>query len=91
MIGCSLKFTSITLGSCVKSFGKSPFALSTASFTFCKAISGLTLVLNSTVIAEKSCCETEVNLLIFTPVIALICFSNGRVTKFSISLGELPT
>ena len=38
-----------------KSLGKSDLALSTASFTFCKAISGFTSVLNSTVIAEKSC------------------------------------
>ena len=91
IMGCSLKLISMTLGACVKSFGKSDLALSTASFTFCKATSVGTLVPNSMVIAEKSCCELEVNFVIFAPVIPLICFSIGPVTRFSISLGELPT
>ena len=90
-MGCSLSEISKAVGSCVRSLGRSCLALSIASFIFCSAISVFTSVSNSICMAEKSCCEVEVNFLIFAPVIPLICFSSGRVTRFSMSLGELPT
>ena len=83
-IGNSEKSISITIGS--KS--KSPFALSTPSFTSCKAVFSSISVLNSTIIEELSCKEEEVSFLI--PLIDFNSFSIGLVIKFSISAGEFP-
>ncbi len=91
MIGMSEKANSCTLGNWVRSAGRSVWALSTASLTFCFAISGLMSVSNSTMIKLKSVCEVELILFTFAPEIPFICFSIGRVTRFSISVGEFPT
>ena len=44
----------------------------------------------ATMIAEKSCCDVEVTFSTLMPVMLLICFSMGCVTRFSISRGVLP-
>ena len=86
----SEKFNSKTFGSAGKSVGKSgwPMAASTLSFTLRNASSGVTSKLNLTWMVEYP--STEVELILSTPEIPLISFSNGRVMSFSISNGEFP-
>ena len=52
---------------------------------------GRNVCIKFTMIRLKSVCDMELTLLTFSPEIPLICFSIGRVTSFSMSLGELPT
>ena len=86
--GNSEKSSSNTLGSWSKSFGRSFLALSTASFTSCKASAAGTSKLNSAIMMEKSCTDVDLSLLI--PVSPFSSFSSGLVTRFSISEGEFP-
>ena len=87
---CSLKFTSVTLGSLGRSLGKSlsAIAISTLSFTFINASEGEISKLNSTLMLEYPCIEVEVILSI--PVIAFISFSSLFVINFSTSVAEFP-
>ena len=79
---------SIMSGCVGKSVGKSLFDLSTASRTRCLAVSMDRSGSNSTMMDEKS--GTELLVIFFTSAIDFSCFSIGRVTKFSISSGEVP-
>ena len=88
MIGNSEKFTSCAVGPLSSFWGKSRFALSMASRTFCNASAVSTSGLNSTVMIEKSCNEFDFNRL--TPEIDLICFSMGLLIVFSMSAGAVP-
>ena len=90
-MGISLKANSCAFGWEVRSFGRSVLALSIASLTFVLASSVFTSVSNSITIRLKSVCDVLVIFLTFAPLIPFNCFSMGRVTRFSISLGELPT
>ena len=88
-IGISERSISITEGSTkVGSVGKSLLVLSTASLTFCLASLISIPVLNSTIIAEKSC--TDLDVIFLTPPMDLRFFSSGLVTRFSISAGDVP-
>ena len=89
MIGSWETSISMTSGSSVRSFGSSGLARSIASLTSILAASTSISVSNSTITLEKSC--TDVLEISLTPSSDLSSFSMCFVTRFSMSLGEVPS
>ena len=88
MIGNSEKSISATSGPFVRLFGSSALARSMASFTRCLASTGVTSVVNSTVMIDAS--EIDWLTTFFTSAMDFSCVSIGRVIRFSTSVGDVP-